>query len=51
VGSPSFVDCDMAVAEVDRASEEVLHQLLGDVPRRDTAAIHINPEVGHGCGF
>jgi len=40
------VDCDMTVADGHRVSEEVRHRLLHDVPRLDTAVIHINP-CGH----
>jgi cation diffusion facilitator family transporter len=41
------LDCDMTVAAGHRASEEVRHRLLHDVPRLDTAVIHLNP-CGHG---
>ena len=41
------VDCDMSVSEGHRVSEEVRHRLLHDVPRLDTAVIHVNP-CGHG---
>jgi divalent metal cation (Fe/Co/Zn/Cd) transporter len=40
------VDCDMTVAEGHRVSEGVRHRLLHDVPKLDTAVIHVNP-CGH----
>jgi cation diffusion facilitator family transporter len=43
------VDCDMTVTEGHRVSEEVRHRLLHDVPRLDTAVIHVNP-CGHDGG-
>ena len=40
------VECDASVAEGHRVSEEVRHRLLHDIPRLDTAVIHVNP-CGH----
>ncbi len=40
------VDCDMTVTEGHRVSEDVRHRLLHDVPKLDTAVIHVNP-CGH----
>ena len=37
------VDCEMTVADGHRVSEEVRHRLLHDIPKLDTAAIHVNP--------
>jgi cation diffusion facilitator family transporter len=47
------VDRDMTVAEGHRVSEVVRHRLLHEVPRLDTASIHVNPcehsgEDAHG---
>ena len=41
------VDCDMTVSQGHQVSEEVRHRLLHEVPRLDTAVIHVNP-CGHG---
>ena len=37
------VDCDMTVSEGHRVSEEVRHRLVHEVPKLDTAVIHVNP--------
>jgi divalent metal cation (Fe/Co/Zn/Cd) transporter len=37
------VDCHMTVSQGHRVSEEVQQRLLHEMPRLETAVIHVNP--------